>query len=97
MDNLGKFEVVDILYADNGKGPYKTSKVGEKYDFRKNRTYRVYLTNAGWLDMLEINDDEEYTGFMISTTLYVNKYMDEEFVYLKTVNSIYKCLPKWRK
>ena len=81
------------MYTNNGRGPYKTSKVGKKYDFRKNRTYRVYLTNAGWLDMLEINDDDEYTGFMILTTLYVDKYMDEEFVYLETVNSIYKCLP----
>ena len=84
--------VEDILYTDNGKGPYKQSKVGKKYDFRRNRLYKIYMTNGGWLAFLEIDEDGGFTGFVIETTDFVEKYIDNDgYFYLETVNSIYKC------
>lgn len=86
--------VDDILYTDNGKGPYKQSKVGKKYDFRRNKLYKIYLANGGWLVLLEIDETGEFTGYAIETTDYVGKYTEGEFLYLETENSIYKCTKK---
>ena len=91
MKLIGEFRIIDILYTDNGKGEYKTSKVGKKYDNRRNRDYKVFLTNVGWLDFLEINEKKEYTGYCISTTYYVDCYVENGYMMIETSNSIYKC------
>ena len=93
MEFMAKVFLEDILYTSNGKGPYKTSKVGEKYDNRRGRTYKVFSLNIGWLEFLEINEDGEYTGYGISTTMFNRKYTEDGFLYLVTDNSIYKCKP----
>ena len=80
--------IKDILYQDNGKGPYMTSKVGNKYDLRRGRcfdldkselisgrSYLIYFLNApGWL----------------ATTPFIKlQEVNENIFHLETVNSIY--------
>jgi hypothetical protein len=50
-------KVLDILHSDNGKGKYRESKVGEKYENRKNKIYDVDFDDLmpwGGLEMLEV-------------------------------------------
>lgn len=88
-------KVLDILHSDNGKGKYRESKVGKKYEFRKNKIYSVdfddrFLLPWGGLEMLEVVDGE-VTGDGIWTTTYEgHKKMDGKLE-IYTWNSIYVC------
>ena len=94
-------KVLDILHSDNGKGKYRESKVGEKYENRKNKIYAVDFDDLmpwGGLEMLEVivggkdNTVLEYLGGGIWTTEYKGV---EEFsngrLDIYTANSIYVC------
>lgn len=86
-------KVLDILHSDNGKGKYRESKVGEKYERRKNKIYDVdfdELMPWGGLEMLEV-----VNGKVISNGIWTTEYLGRKEVDGKleiyTYNSIYMC------
>jgi len=98
-------KVLDILHSENGNGKYRASKVGEKYEHRKNKYYSVNFDDImpwGGLEMLEVNkgkivggeknvDVYMPIGGALLTTEYVgNKEVDGKLE-IYTYNSIYVC------
>jgi hypothetical protein len=86
-------KVLDILHSDNGKGNYRESKVGKKYENRKNKVYDVDfddLTPWGGLEMLEVVNDK-VTGGGIWTTEYEGCKGINDKLEIYTWNSIYVC------
>lgn len=86
-------KVLDILHSDNGKGNYRESKVGERYERRKNKVYDVdfdTLTPWGGLEMLEVVDGE-IMGDGIWTTEYLGRKEVDGKLEIYTYNSIYIC------
>lgn len=86
-------KVLDILHSDNGKGNYRESKVGEKYERRKNKTYDVdFDTLTPWdgLEMLEVVNGE-IAGDGIWTTEYLGHKEVDGKLEIYTYNSIYVC------
>ena len=84
-------KVIDILYSDNGKGEYRTSKIGEKYERRKNKIYVVDLDNLmpwGGLEMLEVVNGD-VVGGGIWTTEYEGVWIEGDDIEIYTWNSIY--------
>lgn len=99
-------KVLDILHSDNGKATYRESKVGEKYEYRKNKIYTVDFDNLiplwGGLEMLEVKqgtviggekDVDVYmpTGEGIWTTEYKGRREVGGKLEIYTWNSIYVC------
>lgn len=98
-------KVLDILHSDNGKGKYRESKVGEKYENRKNKIYSVDFDDLmpwGGLEMLEVrqgtvvggeNDVDVYMpiGGGIWTTEYEGLESKDGILEIYTWNSIYIC------
>ena len=98
-------KVLDILHSDNGKGKYRESKVGKKYEFRKNKIYSVDFDDLmpwGGLEMLEVvkgtvvggeNDVDVYMpiGGGIWTTEYEGLEAKDNILEIYTWNSIYIC------
>ena len=85
-------KVTDILHSANGKGKYRESKVGEKYENRKNRLYVVdfnILSYCGGLEMFNITEDKHLTGRAIWTTEYEGHEIDGDNIEIYTWNSIY--------
>lgn len=86
-------KVLDILHSDNGKGKYRESKVGEKYENRKNKIYSVDFDDLmpwGGLEMLEVVDGE-ITSNGIWTTTYEGLEAKDDILEIYTWNSIYVC------
>lgn len=86
-------KVLDILHSDNGKGKYRESKVGKKYEFRKNKIYSVNFDDLmpwGGLEMLEVVDGG-VTGDGIWTTEYLGYKEVDGKLEIYTWNSIYLC------
>ena len=97
--------VLDILHSDNGKGKYRESKVGEKYEYRKNKIYSVDFDNLmpwGGLEMLEVRQGtvvggkEDVDVYMpigggIWTTEYEGLEAKDNILEIYTWNSIYIC------
>lgn len=86
-------KVLDILHSDNGKGKYRESKIGEKYEFRKNKIYSVDFDDLmpwGGLEMLEVVNDE-VTNNGIWTTKYEGCKEVDGKLEIFTWNSIYIC------
>ena len=86
-------KVLDILHSDNGKGNYRESKVGEKYERRKNKVYDVdfdTLTTWDGLEMLEVVNGE-IAGDGIWTTEYLGRKEVDDKLEIYTYNSIYVC------
>ena len=88
-------KVLDILHSDNGKGNYRESKVGKKYEFRKNKIYSVdfddrFLLPWGGLEMLEVVDGEVKGGGIFTTEYEGHKEIDGKLE-IYTWNSIYIC------
>lgn len=86
-------KVLDILHSDNGKGNYRESKVGEKYEDRKNKLYTVDFNDLmpwGGLEMLEVVDGE-ITSNGIWTTTYEGLKAKDDILEIYTWNSIYVC------
>ena len=99
-------KVLDILHSDNGKGKYRESKVGEKYEYRKNKIYSVdfdnLLTLWGGLEMLEVKQGTVIggekdvnmflpTGEGMWTTSYKGRREVDGLLEIYTWNSIYVC------
>lgn len=89
-----RVKVLDILHSTNGKGKPRASKVGEKYENRKNKIYDVDFKNLmpwGGLEMLEVVDGK-VVGSGIWTTEYegVEEFSDGKLE-IYTYNSIYVC------
>lgn len=99
-------KVLDILHSDNGKGKYRESKVGEKYENRKNKIYSVDFDNLlilwGGLEMLEVKQGTVIggekdvnmflpTGGGIWTTEYKGHIEVDGKLEIYTWNSIYIC------
>jgi hypothetical protein len=98
-------KVLDILHSDNGKGKYRESKVGEKYENRKNKYYTVDFDDLmpwGGLEMLEVSkgtitggekDIDVYMpiGGGIWTTEYERHKEVDGKLEIYTWNSIYVC------
>ena len=97
-------KVLDILHSDNGKGNYRESKVGEKYERRKNKVYDVDFDDLmpwGGLEMLEViygaKGGKEDTvlatpiGGGIWTTEYLGHKEVDGKLEIYTWNSIYVC------
>lgn len=99
-------KVLDILHSDNGKGKYRESKVGEKYEYRKNKMYMVDFDNLipllGGLEMLEVKQGTVIggekdvnmflpTGGGIWTTKYEGHKKIGGMLEIYTWNSIYIC------
>ena len=88
-----KIKILDILHSDNGKGVYRQSKVGKKYEYRKNKTYIVDfddLTYYGGLELKETNDNG-LTGKSLYTTEYKGIECANDLFEIYTWNSIYVC------
>ena len=86
-------KVLDILHSDNGKGKYRESKIGEKYELRKNKIYSVDFDDLmpwGGLEMLEVVDGE-ITSNGIWTTAYEGRKEVDDKLEIYTWNSIYVC------
>ena len=86
-------KVLDILHSDNGKGKYRESKVGEKYENRKNKIYSVDFNDLlpwGGLEMLEVVNGE-VTSDGIWTTEYEGYKEVDGKLEIYTWNSIYVC------
>ena len=86
-------KVLDILHSDNGKGNYRESKVGEKYERRKNKIYDVDFDDLlpwGGLEMLEVINGK-ITGSGIWTTEYLGRKEVDGKLEIYTRNSIYIC------
>ena len=98
-------KVLDILHSDNGKGNYRESKVGEKYERRKNKVYDVDFDDLmpwGGLEMLEVRQGtvvggkEDVDVYMpigggIWTTEYEGRKEVDGRLEIYTWNSIYVC------
>lgn len=85
--------VLDILHSDNGKGEYRQSKVGEKYEYRKNKIYSVDFDDRlpwGGLEMLEVVNGEILGGGIWTTEYEGHKEVDGKLE-IYTWNSIYLC------
>ena len=86
------YKLIDILYQDNGKGPYKESKVGEKYDRRRNRLYTIDKEAVPWngvyLEAVDEQGNFEFGG--VWTTPLVKEYDEDGYHWLETANSFYK-------
>lgn len=86
-------KVLDILHSDNGKGKYRASKVGEKYENRKNKIYAVDFDDLmpwGGLEMLEVVNGD-VVGGGIWTTEYEGVEIKNDKLEIHTWNSIYIC------
>lgn len=86
-------KVLDILHSNNGKGKYRESKVGEKYEYRKNKIYDVEFDNRtpwGGLEMLEVVDGRVLGGGIWTTEYEGHKEVDGKLE-IYTWNSIYVC------
>ena len=86
-------KVLDILHSDNGKGKYRESKVGEKYERRKNKVYDVDFDDLmpwGGLEMLEVVNGK-VVGGGIWTTEYLGRKEVDGKLEIYTWNSIYVC------
>ena len=88
--------VEDILYTNNGKGEYKASKIGNKYDYRRNKYYVVESTNTTFKNSYDFYgidmETKELNGDYIYTTEKSKETLDSDgYLYLETINSIYKC------
>ena len=84
-------KVLDILHSDNGKGKYRESKVGEKYEHRKNKIYAVDFDERmpwGGLEMLEVVNGD-VVGGGIWTTEYKGVWIEGDDIEIYTWNSIY--------
>ena len=98
-------KVLDILHSNNGKGEYRESKVGEKYENRKNKYYTVDFDDLmpwGGLEMLQVikgtvvggeNNVDVYMpiGGGIWTTEYEGHKEVDDKLEIYTWNSIYVC------
>lgn len=80
--------IKDILYQDNGKGPYMTSKVGKKYELRKHHVFD--------LNESELVSGQSYLinfvggpGWIMTTPIIKLEEVDENLLHLETENSIY--------
>ena len=96
-------KVIDILHSDNGKGKYRESKVGEKYENRKNKLYTIDFDDLmpwGGLEMLEVRQGtviggkEDVDIYMpigggIWTTEYKGVWIEGDDIEIYTWNSIY--------
>jgi len=98
-------KVLDILHSNNGRGKYRKSKVGAKYEHRKNKIYSVDFDDPmswGGLEMLEVRRGTVIGGkkdvdvFMpigggIWTTEYLGRKEVDGKLEIYTYNSIYVC------
>ena len=98
-------KVLDILHSDNGKGKYRESKVGAKYEYRKNKLYTVDFNELmpwGGLEMLEVRQGtviggkEDVDIYMpigggVWTTEYEGHKEVDGKLEIYTWNSIYVC------
>lgn len=98
--NLGKYLVVDILHTGH-HGKEFESKVGKKYEVRKNRIlilnlddlekdHGLVLNLFGNLETNKETNPEPVNVFQVYTTPFEELYEKDNFVYLRTLNSIYK-------
>ena len=87
-------KVLDILHSDNGKGKHRESKVGEKYENRKNKIYSVDFDNLvppwGGLEMLEVVNGDVVGGGVWTTEYEGHKEVDGKLE-IYTWNSVYVC------
>lgn len=86
-------KVLDILHSDNDKGKYRESKVGEKYENRKNKIYAVDFDDLmpwGGLEMLEVVNGDVVGGGIWTTEYEGQKEVDGKLE-IHTWNSIYIC------
>lgn len=83
-------KVLDILHTSNGKGAYRQSKVGTKYEERKGKLYDVdfdFRTPWGGLEMGEVED----TRYALYTTEFDHVERLDNMIEIYTWNSIYVC------
>lgn len=86
----------DIRYVNNGKGTPFKSKIGEKYEYRKNKIYEcIPLPDAPseyGLDFVGVDENGHPTGYRIETTPFVEAASNARGdVCIMTRNSIYDC------
>ncbi len=89
-------KVNDIRYTNNGKGEPFTSKIGAKYEYRKNKIYEcIPLPDAPseyGLDLIEVDEDGQPTGYRLETTPFVKASSNAKGdVCILTKNSIHNC------
>lgn len=91
------YKLVDILYIDNGKGPYKESKVGQKYDFRRNRNYIIDEYPVKYADtdlkskyLCHVDEYGRVLPTGVITTPCIREYNEDGYHWLETENSFYK-------
>jgi hypothetical protein len=80
--------IKDILYQNNGKGPYMTSKVGKKYDLRRGHIFdfdRSKLVPGESCYILF----EDGPGWIITTPVISTTEINENIFHLETENSVY--------
>lgn len=81
------YTIIDIQHSGN-TGMRGMSKVGHKYEARKNKKYKVKLDEYSLGDtvILVPCDDKSHSIF---TTPLVDFETNGEYTYMETVNSIY--------
>ena len=76
-----RYKIIDILHTGH-HGKEGESKVGEKYDRRRGRDFSI--------DLDEYNPGDTLILFpVVYTTPYEKSWSDDEFTYIKTLNSVY--------
>ena len=90
-------KISDIRYVDNGKGEPFTSKIGEKYEHRKNKIYECiplpdYPSEYG-LTLEEVDELGQLTGYVLETTPFIKATSNAKGdVCILTKNSVYDCI-----
>ncbi len=97
--NFKKFYVVDILHTGH-HGKEMESKVGEKYDRRRNKILLLDMDSLRLNHTIVLNlfDEDEFEDKTdadcisvdkVYTTAYEKMYKENDLIYLRTLNSIY--------
>ena len=87
------YKIEDILYQNNGKGQYLTSKVGEKYDERRGKVIVLYEEDIT-IGFPYVLNYIGVPGYIITTPVqsiykFTPQNSAKEYTYLATSNSIY--------
>ena len=96
-ENNMYIKINDIRHTNNGRGTSLKSKIGEKYEYRKNKMYEcIPLPDAPseyGLDFIEVDENGHPTGYKIETTPFVKAASNARGdICIMTRNSIYDCI-----
>lgn len=90
------YKVVDIYHTGNSGEEFER-KVGLKYDMRRDKLvkldiHKLYIGSQAILTMLDKDEafNKEAKGRLLVTTELEKIYREDDYLFLRTLNSIYK-------